>query len=74
MVRTKLTAKRTRRLPDWLIRQVPQKKKNEKRPYKTKTMLPEQKQVDIKKNGNVVKTITVCRKSKYFNDQLVRTF
>ena len=30
MVRTKLTAKRTRRLPDWLIRQVPQKKKMRK--------------------------------------------
>ena len=36
--------------------------------------LPEQKRVDIKKNGNVVKTITVRRKTKYFNDRWTRTF
>ena len=31
--------------------------------------LPEQKKVDIKKNGNVVKTITIRRKTKCFNDR-----
>ena len=36
--------------------------------------LPEQKRVDIKKNGNVVKIITVRRKTKYFNDRWARTF
>ena len=36
--------------------------------------LPEQRTVDIKKNGNVIKTITVRRKSKYFNGRWVRNF
>ena len=37
-------------------------------------LLPEQKQVDIKKNGEIVKTITVRRKSKYFHDRWAKTF
>ena len=36
--------------------------------------MPEQKQVEIKKNGNVVKTINVCQKTTYFNDRWARTF
>ena len=63
MVRTKLTAKRTPCLPHWLNRRVPQRKKYDKKPYRIKAMLPEQKQVNIKKNGKVVKTIIVRRKS-----------
>ena len=32
------------------------------------------RQVDIKKNGNVIKTINVRRRSKYFNDGSARVF
>ena len=71
MVRAKLTAKRIPRVPDWLIsRRILGKRE---RPYKIKMLLPEQKQVNIKKNSEIVKTITVCRKSKYFNDRWART-
>ena len=67
MARTKLTVKRIRLLPPWLLskRQI----RKIKRPYKMKLTLPEQKKVDIKKNGNVVKTITIRRKTKCFNDR-----
>ena len=67
MARTKLTVKRIRLLPPWLLnkRQI----RKIKRPYKMKMTLPEQKKVDIKKNGNVVKTITIRRKTKCFNDR-----
>lgn len=37
------------------------------RPFKVKEMLPEQKSVEIKKNGQVIKTINVRRKSRYFS-------
>ena len=47
MVRTKLTAKRIPHLPSWLRSQCQQRKI--KRPYKIKIILPEQKQVEIKK-------------------------
>ena len=39
--------------------------------FQNKT-LPQTKTVDIKKGGNVVKTITVRQKSKYFNDKRAR--
>ena len=67
MARTKLTVKRIRLIPPWLLnkRQI----RKIKRPYKMKMTLPEQKKVDIKKNGNVVKTITIRRKTKCFNDR-----
>ena len=47
MVRTKLTAKRIPHLPDWLINR--RKKLKNKRPFKIKAALPEQRQADIKK-------------------------
>ena len=43
-------------------------------PYKIKLTVPEQKQVDIKKNGIVIKTINVRRKSKYFNTRSAKLF
>ena len=49
MTRTKLTTRRTRRLPEWITQRISQRKNYNKRPYKIKTILPEQKQVDIKK-------------------------
>ena len=48
--------------------------KKVKRPFKIKMTLPEQKTVEIKKNGNVIKTIRVCRKTKYFTERNSRTF
>ena len=72
MVRTKLTAKRIPHLPEWLINR--RKKLKNKRPFKIKAALPEQRQADIKKNGNVIKTINVRRKSTYFNDRWAKTF
>ena len=37
------------------------------RPLKIKVTLPEQKTVDIKKNGQIVKRINVRGKAKYFS-------
>ena len=48
--------------------------KKDRLPFKIKTTLPEQKTVDIKKNGNVIRRITVRRKSKYFTDRNARNF
>ena len=45
-----------------------------KQPFKIKMTLPEQKTVEIKKNGNVIKTIRVRRNTKYFTDRNTRTF
>ena len=42
-----------------------------KRPFKIKITLPEQKTVEIKKNGNVIKRIRVRRKTKYFTDNIL---
>ena len=66
MVRTKLVPKRVR-IRQWHPRE----------PYtqfKIKTLLPEQKTVQIKKNGQVIRTVTVRRKTKRFTDRWVRTF
>lgn len=48
--------------------------KKDKRPFKIKTILAEQKNFEIKKNGNVIKRIAVRRKTKYFTDRNARTF
>ena len=75
MVRTKLTGERwprTSRVPPWLINRRQQRKV--KRPFKIKLTLPEQKTVNIKKGGNVIKIIRVRRKTKYFNGRNARTF
>ena len=68
MVRVKLVPKR---LPN-RIRQWPPRKPYQK--YKIKTLLPEQKTVQIKKNGQVVRTVTVRRKTKRFTDRWAKTF
>ena len=67
MARTKVTKRR--QLPEWLLRTG-----RRTEPYKIKLTLPEQKQVDIKKNGQVIKTIKVGRKSKYFSARRARSF
>ena len=75
MVRTKLTAKRwprTSRIPPWLMNKRQQRKV--KKPFKIKLTLPEQRTVTIKKGGNVIKTIRVIRKTKYFTGRNARIF
>ena len=50
MVRTKLTTERIRRVSSWLLNKRVLRKINKS--YKIKMLLPEQKQVDIKKMDN----------------------
>ena len=64
MVRTKLVPKKIRQ---WPLRQPYTK-------FKIKTLLPEQKTINIKKNGQVVRSITVRRKTKKFTDRWARNF
>ena len=75
MVRTKLTARswpKTSHIPPWLMNK--RQRRKVKRSFKIKLTLPVQKTVTIKKGGNVIKTIRVRRKTKYFNDRNARTF
>ena len=65
MVRTKLVPKRTR------IRRWPSREPYTK--FKIETLLPEQKTINIKKNGEVIRMVTVRRKTKKFTDRWVRT-
>ena len=44
------------------------------RPFKVKLTLPEQKTVNIKNNGQTIKTINVRRKSSYFPGRKKRVF
>ena len=64
MVRTKLAPKRIN------IRRWPPRERYTK--YKIKMLLPEQKTVDIKKNGQVVRTVTVRKKTQKFTDRWAR--
>ena len=66
MVRTKLVPRRVRIKP-WPPRQPYIK-------FKIKTLLPGQKVVQIKKKGEVIRMITVRRKTKKFTDKWARTF
>ena len=43
-------------------------------PFKINLTLPSQKTVNIKKNGQIVKTINVRRKSKYFSGRSAMVF
>ena len=75
MAKTKVTVRRTRRLRKWLASNRSTRQRTKRiYPYKIKLTLPEQKQVSIKKNGNVIKTINVRRKSKYFSTRNGRLF
>ena len=66
MVRTKLIPQRTK-IRKWPPRQPLTK-------YKIITLVPEQKIVQIKKNGKVIRTITARRKPKRFTDRWARIF
>ena len=67
MVRTKLVPKRVVKISRW-----PPKSPSTK--YKIKTIVPEQKNVQIKKNGQVIRTITARRKTTKFADRWARQF
>ena len=70
MVRTKVTVRRIpdkiRKLPAWMVSRE-YGKKITIYPFKIKQTLPAQNTVNITKNGQVLKTINVRRKSKYFS-------
>ena len=66
MVRIKLVPKRVK------IRQWPPREPCTQ--FKINTLLPEQKIVQIKKTGEVMRTVTVRRKTKKFTDRWARTF
>ena len=70
MTRTKATVRRlpvkTRHFPGWLVNREYKKKKTIYQ-FKIKQILPEQKTINITKNGKVIKTINKRRKYKYFN-------
>lgn len=60
--RKKVTLRRQeRRLPPWILHQNRNRHgAKQTYPYKIKFTLPEQKQVDIRKNGDIIETINVC--------------
>ena len=64
MVRTKLVRKRT-------IRWLPKERYTQ---HKIKTLLPEENFINIKKNGEVVRTVRVRRKTIKFTDRWARNF
>ena len=65
MVRTKLVPKRVR-IRRWQPREPHIQ-------FKIKTLLPEQKVVQIKKNGRFIRMITARRKTKKLTDRWART-
>ena len=71
MARTKLIMRRMSvkmtKLPAWMINREYDGRKRRIFPFKIKQTLPERRKVHITKNGQIVKTINVRRKSKYFN-------
>ena len=75
MVRTKVTVRRLpnkmRKLPAWMVnREYGRKLKKKKKKiysFKIKQTLPAQNTVNIIKNEQILKTINVRRKSKYFS-------
>ena len=72
MVRTKLTPRRGVTFPRAVRRQWPPREPYQKN--KIKTLLPEQKTIEIKKNGEVIRRVTVRRKTRNFTDRWAKTF
>ena len=68
MVRTKLVPRRARR--QWTV---PTPKKSYEK-FKIKTLLPEQKVVEIKKDSQVVRKITARKNLKKFTNRWARSF
>ena len=75
MVRPKSMAKRwpiTSRVVPWLMNR--RERRKVRKPIKIKLTLPEQQTINIKKGGNVIKTIRARRKTKFFSDRNARNF
>ena len=72
MAKTKATVRRlpvkTRRLPGCHVNRQHGRRKTIY-PFKIKETSPEQNTVNITKNGQIIKTINVKRKSRYFNSR-----
>ena len=70
MVRTKVTVRRISdkvwKLPVWMVNREYGRKRTIY-PFKIKQTSPAQKTVNITKNGQIVKTINIRRKLKYFS-------
>ena len=71
MARTKVTV---RQWPADVTRMARGRRGRRIYPYKIKLTLPEQKTANIKKNGQVIKTINARCKSKYFSTRSARMF
>ena len=71
MTRTKAIVRRltvkTRRLLVWLVNREYGTRKRTVYPFKIKETQPEQKTVNITKNGQMIKTTNVRQKVRYFN-------
>ena len=72
MVRTKLTPRRGATLPRAVRKQWPPRHPYQK--FKIKTLLPEQKTIEIKKNGQTIRSVTTRRKTKKFTGRWAKTF
>ena len=72
MVRTNVTVRRIpdkmQKLPAWMVNREYGRKRTIYR-FKIKQTLPAQKTVNITKDGQVIKTINVRGKSKYFSEK-----
>ena len=70
MAKTKATGRRlpvkTHHLPGWLVNRGYGTRKKAIYPFKITETLPEQKMVIITKNGQIIKTINVKQKYRYF--------
>ena len=72
MFRTKLTPKKGVTLPRAVRKQWPPRKPYQK--FKIKTLLPEQKTIKIKKNGQVIRRVNIRRKTRKFTDRWAKAF
>ena len=71
MARSKLTV---RRWSAYVTRMARGRRGRRIYPFKVKLPLPQQKTVNMKKNGEIIKAINLRRKSKYFNARSARVF
>ena len=67
MVRTRLVPRKRVRTARWPPREPSVR-------FKIKTLLPEEKAINIERNGQVIRTIRVRRKTTKFTDRWARNF
>ena len=62
-------------LPQAVVRRRQWPRREPYQKFKIETLLPEQKVVEIKKkNGQVIRRVTVCTKTAKFTDRWAKTF